>query len=179
MAVLAFKKDAKGTPIPDPTKTKILYDRNKIKVLLDSILPPLFDHVSLARRPLPARDLTPLNQLFKEIEYLDPAKIKASGLSEQRLIDISASIERHVQAEVVSAYSLSPFNPYIHSLTRMFLCCRTSSVMFLLAPGSHHCHRSLPNSWSLMSSGGSIANSGDTFPTSRTEHSVFCVIVIG
>ena len=63
MAVLAFKRDAKGTPIPDPTKTKIPYDRNKIKVLLDSILPPLFDHVSLARRPLLARDLTPQSAL--------------------------------------------------------------------------------------------------------------------
>ena len=45
-AVLAFKRDAKGSPIPDPTKNKIPYDRNKIKVLLNRILGPLFDHVS-------------------------------------------------------------------------------------------------------------------------------------
>jgi hypothetical protein len=104
-AVLAFKKDSKGSPIPDPTKTKILYDRNKVKELLDRMLEPLFDHVSSAGRPLSARYLT-TPQLSKEIEYLDPAKIKASGLSEQRLIDISTSIERHVQREVVSIYCL-------------------------------------------------------------------------
>jgi len=82
MAVLAFKKDSKGSPIPDSTKTKIPYDRNKIKALLERLSTPLFDHLS------------------KEVEYLDPAKIKESGLSEQRLIDISASVERHVQSEI-------------------------------------------------------------------------------
>jgi len=82
MNVLAVKKDPKGSPIPDPTKTKIPYDRNKIIELLDRLLEPMFDHLS------------------KEVGYLDPAKIKASGLSEQRLNDISASVERHVQSEV-------------------------------------------------------------------------------
>jgi hypothetical protein len=55
-AVLAFKKDAKGSPIPDPNKTKIAYDRNKIKELFDKMLEPLFNHVSSARHPLSARD---------------------------------------------------------------------------------------------------------------------------
>lgn len=109
-AVLAFKKDSKGSPIPDPTKTKIPYDRNKIKGLFDRLITPLFDHVSSARHPMSPRDLTALNQLGKEIGYLDPAKIKASGVSEQRLLDISASVERHVQTEIVSPYCLCPTN---------------------------------------------------------------------
>jgi len=44
--VLGFKKDAKGALIPDPTKKKIPYDRNKITELLDRMLAPLFEHVS-------------------------------------------------------------------------------------------------------------------------------------
>jgi hypothetical protein len=111
MAVLAMKKDSKGSPIPDPTKTKIPYDRKKVIELLDKLLVPLFDHVSLARQRRPARNLMGLDQLSKEIGYLDPAKIRASGLSEQRLNDISASVERHVQSEVVSACCLCPTNP--------------------------------------------------------------------
>lgn len=49
MNVLALKKDAKGSPIPDPTKTKIRYDRNKVTELLDALMVPLFSHVSSAR----------------------------------------------------------------------------------------------------------------------------------
>ena len=49
MNVLAVKKDPKGSPIPDPTKTKIPYDRKKIIELLDRMMEPLFDHVSPAR----------------------------------------------------------------------------------------------------------------------------------
>jgi hypothetical protein len=45
-AVLGFKKDPKGVPIPDPTKKKILYDPNKITELLDKLIAPLFEHVS-------------------------------------------------------------------------------------------------------------------------------------
>jgi hypothetical protein len=55
--------------------------------------------------------LTGLDQLSKEIGYLEPAKIKASGLSEQRILDISASVERHVQSEIVSACCLCSTNP--------------------------------------------------------------------
>lgn len=39
-AVLTFQKDAEGSPIPDLTKTKILYDRNKIKEPQDRVLEP-------------------------------------------------------------------------------------------------------------------------------------------
>lgn len=56
-AVLGYKKDAKGTPIPDPTKQKIPYDRNKITGVLDSLVPPLFDHVSSA--PVPSARARP------------------------------------------------------------------------------------------------------------------------
>lgn len=49
MNVLALKKDPKGSPIPDPTKTKIPYDRNKVTELLDALAVPLFSHVSSAR----------------------------------------------------------------------------------------------------------------------------------
>jgi len=111
MNVLAVKKDAKGSPIPDPTKTKLPFDRNKVIELLDRLLVPLFDHVSSARQRQLAWNLTSLDQLAKEIGYLDPAKIKASGLSEQRINDISTSVEQHVQSEVVSAYCLCPTNP--------------------------------------------------------------------
>ena len=45
-AVLGFKKDPKGSPIPDPTKKKIPYNRNKIIELFDKLVPPLFEHVS-------------------------------------------------------------------------------------------------------------------------------------
>jgi len=81
-AVLALKKGPKGTPIPDPTRKKIPYNRNKITELLDKLLTPLFEH------------------LAKEVGYLDPAKLRASGLTEQRLDDIATSVERHVQGEV-------------------------------------------------------------------------------
>jgi len=49
MNALAMKKDPKGSPIPDPTKTKIPYDRKKVIELLDRMMPPLFDHVRSTR----------------------------------------------------------------------------------------------------------------------------------
>lgn len=62
MNVLAVKKDSKGTPIPDPTKTKIPYDRSKVVELLDRMLVPLFDHVSSARFTTSARSYSNQSQ---------------------------------------------------------------------------------------------------------------------
>ena len=55
MNVLAVKKDSKGSPIPDSTKTKIPYDRKKVIEILDRMVGPLFDHVSSARSTMSAR----------------------------------------------------------------------------------------------------------------------------
>ena len=62
MNVLAVKKDSKGSPIPDPTKTKIPYDRNKVIELLDRMMAPLFDHVSSARSTTSARSYSNQSQ---------------------------------------------------------------------------------------------------------------------
>jgi len=55
--------------------------------------------------PLRSQDLTKPRS-SREIESLDLAKLKASGLSEEKRNPIAVSIEHHTQTQVVS--------PFIH-----------------------------------------------------------------
>jgi len=45
-------------------------------------------------------------QLSKEIGNLDPTKLKASGLYEERMNAISALMEQHIQTQIVSPFPL-------------------------------------------------------------------------
>ncbi|PVF94323.1 hypothetical protein CPB86DRAFT_789162 [Serendipita vermifera] len=70
-----------GDIVKDTTRQKIRYNAEKFKKLLETLITPLMTH------------------LLHEIEWLDPEKIRASGLTAQRLHDMEEQVLKHIKEQ--------------------------------------------------------------------------------
>ncbi|KAG8857680.1 hypothetical protein FRC20_000236 [Serendipita sp. 405] len=104
MAVMGVSQGKKyGQTVPDPSKTKEPYDGQKIKRLLETLAVPLFTH------------------LQHEIGWLEPEKVRASGVPLSRFDEIDALIDQHIRNEldvpsslVFSLYHSPPYSQAPH-----------------------------------------------------------------
>ncbi|KAG8818298.1 hypothetical protein FRC17_010883 [Serendipita sp. 399] len=89
MAMMGVQKGKKyGLTVPIPNATKEPYDGQKIKRLLETLSVPLFTH------------------LQHEIAWLEPDRIRASGVPLSRFAEIDALIDQHIQEELDAPSSL-------------------------------------------------------------------------
>jgi hypothetical protein len=102
-----------GLTIPVAGNAKEKFSAAKIKSLLEDIVDPLFTHVSLVRSCSSNWQLncSANHQLQHEIEWLDPDKIRASGLTSQRLSAIEERTDEHLQTRMARPSSLVPCYP--------------------------------------------------------------------
>lgn len=111
--ILGWEKNEKGKAVPVPGKAKLPYDADKIRVMLEEMMEPLFSHVSRLRRGhrfSNDQSLTlVISQLKKEIGYIDPDKIRATGLSKEKLENLSKVADAHFQNDVVRTSSPNLF----------------------------------------------------------------------
>jgi hypothetical protein len=114
-SVLGIEQGKKyGETIPVTGGPKEKFSAARIKSLLEEIADPLFTHVSLVRVYSSSWRLTcsANHQLQHEIEWLDPEKIRASGITSQRLSVIEERSDEHLQARMVRPSSLQRFHSY-------------------------------------------------------------------
>ena len=89
------------------------YDGGKLRSLIDMFVHELSTHVGSCNTSSPSqkknnyKHLLPILQLIQEISYLEPRKIRASGLTEAEVHHIASVSEKHMKSMVKLHHILS------------------------------------------------------------------------
>lgn len=124
-SVVAVKQGEKnGQFIPIPGQPKQPYDAVIVKRCLDTLVEPLFTHVSSTYRSTSKSHIIShaTLQLEHELAWLAPENIRASGLTEERMKEIDVKAEEHIMRDMVCCFHSFTLGAPLTYPTRTHLC---------------------------------------------------------